>query len=957
MLCPSLHKAYERVAMQISYPQSPFRDLVDGAGIGTWIWSQTSYYAATYYHLVVALFTAFILAVILIPLVGLQFAAFCLLVYGVYFFVRKRLPFNLEKKFYTPSIQFMRAQTGFVFITLLLLIPGVERTSLWLLYVPVILLTSKHCRTLWFNILLTQSICALIGIRLSQASAYSTFFDFILANLDLPAQILWLGFFAFVFHFLVRNIQARDEAIAGYKAVSALTADVDMTDIRNLAQWQPLLTACLKYLGGACASVWITNAKKRQMQLIASARRDTKKRETFVFDNSSQTILLNSAALIASVARNGEPDQVIFPVIAGMPVCDTRCCPLCGEIAAELAVPINLGGCRQRYTIGVISVGFGSASFRPEMLAQYQNFTQALVNQAKPILAYAQRLDELIVLQRISEQVSHSLDLNHVLDSILRSIVDTLGFEFALISLVDEERRIITARRGINVPQKWLEMAAHSLDSHDIQADIVRTGKTEILSEWDARFDRKIWNKFNHKDLIRIFMPINVVDQATSQECSIGTIEAGYNRATRAEIDENQKRMLHALKNQAAIAIAHAQLLERMQKNNKVLTSLHNVGQVIGSARNPTQVLEEIGLSAAMLLDADPVMLYRYHRDRDIVDPPVINGDAGNNFRANLDLSQPSILRHLLKEQPQPFYSPDARTDPLLLSDASLQATNQAGVKYTFIARHNIKSFAGIPLVAQGETVGVMFVNYRSRHTFDEDEKQIHELLAQQAAVAIKNAGINELEREVIVREERNRLSRELHHSVSQALYGIQVQAQNGINALRRGVEQARMDFSNILEIANLASVETGFIMGELRSPIEASQGLKVGLDAYVRRIQSWYPKEIILDLDLQVPVAPRCEQELLRFAREAVTNAIRHARCNKISVNCRTDLGGLWLSVQDDGIGFDPQRISRRKLGLQSMSEIAHALEGTFELETRPGGGTRIGMRVLSEDEWSEDA
>jgi signal transduction histidine kinase len=918
-----------------------FDDLVEEAGFGSWIWNRHSYRAAQYYHGIVAVFTATILFFGFSRLIPIEWVLLFIGVYGAYYVGRKGLNRRAERQFYRPVIQFLRAQIVIVFITATLcLVPGSVQTSLWLLFVPVILLTSKHCNTTSLSIVLAEACAALILVEIYQSAAPPPFIDLFLKT-ELLVKICWLGLFTFILHFLVRNILARNETIAGYMAVNNLTRDVDMTDAHWAHQWQPLLTAILHHLDGQCASIWVIDLKTRNLQRMASVRRDPEQASGWYELSQAEAdrfLSINAESLMAEVARTSE-----FGFTDRLSAADVR--SNCPNISTELAVPINFGPSDRRSTIGVLSVGFRAPAFREYLLSDYRNFIEGLINQAKPMLIYTQRLEELVALQKVSRQISHSLDLDTVLNSILKAAVDTLGFEFATISLVDEEQQLIRTRCGTNVPQGWLDLSVHPLNSNDIQADIVRRGETEIITGWDERFDRRIWEMFDHKNMIRIFTPIEVVDAATQRERVIGTIEAGYQLKTRGEIGPAQRRMLEAFKDQAAIAIEHAQLLERATQRADVLTSLHRVGQVIGSTLDPATVLEEIGHSAQALLRADVVMVYRYYREQKKVEPPVAAGTVWGRQPLNLNLSQESILTRLLQDT-QPYYSPDAPTDPQLAAQPT-EAEEDGRPKRTFIQRQNIKSFAGIPLVAQGEIVGVMFVNYRARHQFTEHERQLHELFAQQAAVSIRNAENNELARELIVRQERDRLSRELHHTVSQALFATKLMAQNALNDLPAENTATRDDLNNILESAQVASQEASFILDELRAPIEESRHLLTGLEKYADRLKRWYKYQVEIDYAIGQALLPLVEQTLLRFAREALHNSVRHANCRSVRVEGRSDDSRIWITVSDDGVGFDPDRILPGKLGVRSMHELAAKIHGTLEIATAPGHGTHLTLSV----------
>jgi len=90
-----------------------------------------------------------------------------------------------------------------------------------------------------------------------------------------------------------------------------------------------------------------------------------------------------------------------------------------------------------------------------------------------------------------------------------------------------------------------------------------------------------------------------------------------------------------------------------------------------------------------------------------------------------------------------------------------------------------------------------------------------------------------------------------------------------------------------------------------------------------------------------------RLQETLLRFAREAMNNSIRHSKSKMIQVSCELSERGLQLSVGDKGIGFNLDRIPPNKLGLTSMRELATAANGFFVLDTAPDRGTRVTLTI----------
>jgi signal transduction histidine kinase len=777
--------------------------------------------------------------------------------------------------------------------------------------------------------------------------------------LNLLSAWLWIGLLSYILHYLIRNVQARSQTIASYNAVNSVTNQVDVAATTTEQQWQPILNALVHYMDGACAAVWLLDPKTEQLRRVAGVRRSDTRPPimTPITTADAEPAALTGMRLVAAVARTGQPDHAASPHALILPA-------LCPSVESEFAVPIEIDTGEQRSLLGVVNVGFKKRAYKPRLRSAYASFMQGLVNQAKPMLIYAQHLEEIRALQNVGRQVSHSLDLTVVLDAILHGIVDTLGFQFAIISLVDEERQEIRAARGLNVSDEWLALCHHPLTDKDIQADVVRTGKCEVLTEWDERFDREIWDRFGHDGLVRVFMPIAVVDTATGRDRVLGTIEAGHYRNQRGSIAPHELRLLETFEDQASIAIEHAQLLARARRRAEMLTSLHEMGQSIALVRDPGTVLHEIGRQAQALLKADLVMLYRYHRDTNAVEAPLIFGNVGPGFKPLLSMAQHNLLTHLLRETQTPHYEPDAvQNDPLIEGESA--APPERG-RRTFIQVQHIQSLAGIPLVINGETLGVMFVNYRARHPFGPDERQQHELFAQQAAAALKNAESNELMRQLIVRGERDHLSRELHQSVAQALFGINLKADTLADTMQRQTPAlspeaaliagtAQTTATRIAEMAEIAGKDLSFLINELRQPIDESRHLTSGLEDYGRRLNRWFDASVKLEIE-DCPLLPlETEQVLLRLAREALNNAVRHAHSKTIVARLSVSDEVMRLVVQDDGCGFDRTWVPDEKWGLKNMHELAQQIKARLTIESKLEQGTRISVELPLHHEGAE--
>lgn len=158
-------------------------------------------------------------------------------------------------------------------------------------------------------------------------------------------------------------------------------------------------------------------------------------------------------------------------------------------------------------------------------------------------------------LRQIERYIAEEKNYEQIMEYIVKSITETLKFNFVNISLIEGNYIKTKHISGIRKKQQkeFKRMAFHSLDSNDIQADIVKCKKIEVLDSNDPRLDPKIFEKFGHKNLIRVFIPM--IEQSTNRV--LGTIEAGYPKEYRKYI---YKQDIEILKNFVNYA---AQTLER----------------------------------------------------------------------------------------------------------------------------------------------------------------------------------------------------------------------------------------------------------------------------------------------------------------------------------------------------------------------------------------------------------
>jgi signal transduction histidine kinase len=267
-----------------------------------------------------------------------------------------------------------------------------------------------------------------------------------------------------------------------------------------------------------------------------------------------------------------------------------------------------------------------------------------------------------------------------------------------------------------------------------------------------------------------------------------------------------------------------------------------------------------------------------------------------------------------------------------------------------------------------GELLGVLSILFREPHDFSERDLQLSALLGRQAAdllearVHRREISASRLEasevRDLLGRlvtvqeEERRRIARDMHDQLGQSMTALRMQ----IEALRRWATVApelATDVDRIDRLAQDLDSTIDFLTWELRPAALDRLGLSAALQ---NLLQSWsersdIPAEFHAQGTPDRPLSNEVSVNLYRILQEAVHNVQKHAEATRVSVLFAVRDREAMMVVEDNGRGFEPDTLpsdaTRRCLGLVSMRERTLLLGGTLDVETSPGRGTAIFVRV----------
>ena len=203
---------------------------------------------------------------------------------------------------------------------------------------------------------------------------------------------------------------------------------------------------------------------------------------------------------------------------------------------------------------------------------------------------------------------------------------------------------------------------------------------------------------------------------------------------------------------------------------------------------------------------------------------------------------------------------------------------------------------------------------------------------------------------ELAAANERNRLARELHDSVTQIIFGLTLSAQAARILIDRNPARAVVELDHLQELAQNALAEMRSLIQELHP----NPGKDEGLLPALRRMVTERKANDGLTVDLQVKGERRLpaniEGELFRIAQEALNNIVKHAHTDQAVITLNlVDADQIFLGIEDAGVGFDPAQVKTLPghLGLTSMQERVDALGGTLVIDSTPGKGTRLGVKI----------
>ena len=400
---------------------------------------------------------------------------------------------------------------------------------------------------------------------------------------------------------------------------------------------------------------------------------------------------------------------------------------------------------------------------------------------------------------------------------------------------------------------------------------------------------------------------------------------------------EDLARQFNVMSNQ--LSESYAQLEQRVEARTKELASLNaiaavvsrslDLGEVLNAALDEAMAMTQMEVGAAYSLQDGDIPL----EDRRLV------------LAASRGLSD-ELFRRIGSQQAGGTLVPltAAAQKPMAwrIGDYPDGEVRQA------LETEGVCQVISVPLIAKGKLVGAMSLGTRRERLLASEEMSLLAAIGQQIAVAAENARLYDQAEQSAAAAERQRLSRELHDSVTQSLYGVTMYAEAAARLLDAGKTATAIDHLHELrDTAQEALREMRLLIFELRPLALEKIGLVAALQARLESVEmrGGMTTEMIVDGEESPEQLPRStEEELYHIAQEALNNALKHAHAQHLALHLCFSEAEILLEICDDGVGFIPSTSGAGGgLGLASLKERAQKIGAKLSIDSAPGSGTQI--------------
>ena len=374
-------------------------------------------------------------------------------------------------------------------------------------------------------------------------------------------------------------------------------------------------------------------------------------------------------------------------------------------------------------------------------------------------------------------------------------------------------------------------------------------------------------------------------------------------------------------------------LEEQVNIRTQHLTTLYNINTIASESLGLPEILERV-LQITLEALKSPSGAIHFQDERGEALYLFIQHNLPPDLQAALErLSLSETFGSKLVNSFDPLIIPDLRSDSS--APSSLRGANLDGKQAVIAA----------PIRAQGRSLGLLSIFGSTILNYSIEDITLFMTIADQIGSLVERARLVDQAGQAAVVEERQRLARELHDSVTQLLYSQVLFAGASLKVLRQNnLQLTEQHLMRIDQAAQQALKEMRLLVYELRPSDQLDDGLVEALQRRLNAVEKRSSINAQLLVEGHITLDDAQEVALYRTIQEALNNTLKHAAASNVTIHLAAANGRTRVEIVDDGQGFEMKDRARSGgIGLSSMRERVAALGGQMEIITRPGEGTRV--------------
>jgi PAS domain S-box-containing protein len=406
-----------------------------------------------------------------------------------------------------------------------------------------------------------------------------------------------------------------------------------------------------------------------------------------------------------------------------------------------------------------------------------------------------------------------------------------------------------------------------------------------------------------------------------------------------------------------ALRKAYETLEERVEERTRELETLNSITALVNRSMDLDEVLRDALDKTLGVMNADFGAVYRLEgslenqwlspeeassleADQLYLNPLVCRGRNGDPVCFPERLPLPGSGFEIVMDQGQPLVW-------------ETHAGNGSTQMKAMLEKEAVQQGVSVPLLVKNRLVGAIQLGSRLPRSYSPEELRLLAAIGQQVGVAVENARLHGKERLQVQQsatvEERARLARDLHDSVTQSLYSVTLLAEASSRLLTAGdQETASSHLRELRDTAQESLREMRMLIYELRPIHLEKSGLAEALRMRLEAVEARSGIKTVLDVEGQEQLSFDVKQELYQIAQESLNNVLKHANASSVRMRLRFSSSETLVEIADDGIGYSVDEvINGGGLGLSGMKERARKIGGKLEIDSAPGQGTTVRITI----------